>query len=171
MFVIKAGLDGVESVERMKGEGEDASGYTAAVKLYGTKDNADDTDEGYVIEISVPKKFFESSELNVYPKLYNVDGKKKFGADLFEGLKIAVASTWPVVRLSDVKAEVGEAPKIPVTEDVTSTDITGEPSTGDVTTPPGSDNSGAFTVIIAVAAGALVAIAVVVFVIVKKKRK
>ena len=172
MFVIKAGLDGVESVERMKGDGDDASGYTAAVKLYGTKDNAEDKDEGYVIEVSVPKKYFESTELNVYPKLYNVDGKKKFGADLFEGLRVAVASTWPTVRLSDVKAEVGEAPKIPVTEELTSADptvSTDATDTTDVTDVPNANSTGAPIWIIA-AVCAFAVIAIVVFVIVKKRK-
>ncbi|MBQ5648647.1 MAG: hypothetical protein IIV03_00770, partial [Clostridia bacterium] len=66
--------------------------------------NTSDTDEGYVIEFSIPRKYFASTELGVFIKLYNTDGTAAYSWDGFNALKENEPSGWLVVRLSDEKA-------------------------------------------------------------------
>ena len=104
IYRVKLDLNGIVSVGRKSGSGEAVKGYASAVKLYGTKDNASDIDAGYVIEFSIPRKYFASTELGVLIKLYNTDGGKTYAWDGFNGLKEGEPEGWHVVRLSSDKA-------------------------------------------------------------------
>ncbi len=96
-FRLDAGLGGVTSALRIGGEEEIT--VDSAVKLYGTVDNSEDKDEGFVTELSVPKKHFEGSDLRVFVKMYNVDAEKAYSWDGFNGPKEGDVSTWPTVHL------------------------------------------------------------------------
>ncbi len=134
VYKIDLSINGNMSVSRKSGSGESVKGYGSAVKLYGTKDNTSDTDEGYVIEFSMPRKYFSGTELGVLIKLYNTDGTTDHAWDGFNGLKEGDTSTWHIVRLSSDKA-LTERPA--ETEPVTTTEapvVTTEPPV--VTTEP-----------------------------------
>ncbi|MBQ7010528.1 MAG: exo-alpha-sialidase [Clostridia bacterium] len=145
-FRITMGPDGVKSIARTKGTGGAVSGETGAVKVYGTKDDNSDIDEGYVIEGSIPKKYYESTDLRLYVKMYNVDAAKTYAWDGFNGPKESTVTTWHIARLSDVaaKTDPSEAPvtTAPVTTEppvTTTVPVTTEPpvtTTVPVTEPP-----------------------------------
>ncbi|MBE6641083.1 MAG: hypothetical protein E7619_05800 [Ruminococcaceae bacterium] len=133
-YRVTADTDRVKTVQRVKGSGSAVLGFKSAVKLYGTKDDQSDTDEGYVIEFSIPKKYFTSTELRVFMKMYNTDGGNTYAWDGFNGLKEGDQSTWHMVRLSDRKAMTEKPAETepvttaePVTEPVTTAPVTTEP--------------------------------------------
>ena len=73
----------------------------AVVKTYGTLGDNKDTDEGCVIEISVPKKAIDVAEASSYlarPELFNVDGDGLV-RDTLTGVSHYVTTLWPEVKL------------------------------------------------------------------------
>ena len=104
VYRVNLNINGGMSISVKSGSSITVTGHKSAVKIYGTKDNTSDTDEGYVIEFSIPRKYFASTELGVFIKLYNTDGTAAYSWDGFNALKENEPSGWLVVRLSDEKA-------------------------------------------------------------------
>lgn len=58
-FFLKASVYRTKKFQKRKKTS--ISGYTYKTQLYGTADVNSDTDEGMVIEFSIPKKYFEAA--------------------------------------------------------------------------------------------------------------
>jgi len=163
---IEAGINGLNEVTKV-GKNistPDPSLVKSSVKLYGTADNSDDTDEGYIAEIAIPRSFFgESEDYSVQLKISNYDTDGRYAdPDIFNGTKQFVTDTWPVVRLvSDVaKAPETEAPE---------TSAPAVDKTDDVTEP--ADGSGSPVLVFSIAGVVAVAAVIAVAVLVVKKKK
>lgn len=88
------------------GSTSSASGASAKIKLYGTKDKTSDTDSGYVIEARIPKSLFGSAEnLRTFVKLTNKDGSTTYKADIFDGTSESDKTTWHRIFLSPTIAD------------------------------------------------------------------
>ncbi len=78
-----------------------ANGGKAAVKIFGTVNKGTDTDEGALIEISVPKKLVGLAGKTAYPirlELANADGNTWI-RDSFTGVSWFSTGLWPMVEL------------------------------------------------------------------------
>lgn len=101
-FRVTAKLDGSLSILYIdKGVQTKVSGGNAAVKTYGTIDNNNDTDEGAVIEISIPKSLLKltgAKSFKANPALVNQDGEGTV-CDTIEKIPAYVTTSWPEVVL------------------------------------------------------------------------
>ncbi|MBE6679064.1 MAG: hypothetical protein E7598_00920 [Ruminococcaceae bacterium] len=95
-------LDGSMSVLYIdRGVETKVSGGTAAVKTYGTVDNNNDTDEGAVIEISIPKSLVNltnATSFKASPAVVNQDGAGAI-CDTLDNIPAFVTTSWPEVVL------------------------------------------------------------------------
>jgi len=80
------------------------SGSVGSFKLYGTQNNTS-ADEGAVIELSLPRSWFGSSDtLEVFVMLYNHDSGVEYDCDIFDGTAENDKSTWHKIYLSANRA-------------------------------------------------------------------
>jgi len=100
-ITVYADTTGITDVKRTKGSGAAITGYTSATKVYGSIDNGKDSDEGFVIEFSIPKEYFTDDDLRILVKMFNVDGVTEYAWDGFNGLNVGDTSTWHIIRLVD----------------------------------------------------------------------
>ena len=95
-------LDGSVSILYIdKGVETKVSGGKAAVKIYGTVDNNNDTDEGAVIELSIPKgivNLANATSFKASPALVNQDGEGVM-CDTLTNVPAFVTTSWPTVVL------------------------------------------------------------------------
>lgn len=77
------------------------NGANAKFKLFGTLNDAS-ADEGVVIELSLTKSIFGSTDtLRVYAKLYNTDANTQYECDTFDGVSENNKETWHKIYLSN----------------------------------------------------------------------
>ena len=129
-YRVKANHAGAYEIVKISGNSTtDVSGTSSAVKLYGTINNNSDTDEGMVIEFSIPKSAFGGADtLRVFMKMYGNDGRETYAWDGFNGVTEGTLSTWHMVRLSKDTANT-----TPSTDDTTPpTDTTASDTTSTV---------------------------------------
>ncbi len=85
----------------LNGVTKEVKGAKAAISVVGTIGNPEDTDEGYLAEISVPKSAVGLSGATFYyvrPELVNVDGTGSV-KDTLTGVSCISTALWPEVKL------------------------------------------------------------------------
>ncbi|MBQ4150452.1 MAG: hypothetical protein IJC81_01430 [Clostridia bacterium] len=101
-YRVTAKLDGTCTIVYVdKGAETKIDGGTAKVKIYGTVDNNNDTDEGAVIEISIPKalvKLTNATSFKASPLLVNQDGNGVM-CDTLANVPAFITTSWPEVVL------------------------------------------------------------------------
>ncbi len=102
-YRIEVGLGGIRSIDYYSGGAKKQSltGGSAAVKVLGTVGNNDDKDEGYVVELAIPKSLVGlsgASSFKVRPALSNMDGIGST-ADTLTGVSNFSTAQWPSVVL------------------------------------------------------------------------
>ena len=102
-YRIMVGVDGIREIAYFANgtKQQTYTGGSAAVKVLGTVGNNEDTDEGYVVELSVPKALVGLSgaaSFKVRPALANVDGSGTV-ADTLTGVSAFSTALWPTVVL------------------------------------------------------------------------
>ena len=102
-YRITVGIDGSISIDHYAGGVKQSSTTAgkAAVKLLGTLDNNEDTDEGCVYEIAVPKSavgLVGASRFKVRPALTNKDGSGSI-SDTLTGVTPYSTTLWPDIVL------------------------------------------------------------------------
>lgn len=102
-YRVSVKLDGSVSILYLdNGKETKISGGTAAVRIYGSVDNNDDTDEGAVIEVSIPKAILNltnATSFKANPMLVNQDGAGAV-CDTLEKIPAFVTTAWPKVVLN-----------------------------------------------------------------------
>ncbi len=102
-YRIKVGIDGIVQTEYVEGGAtkKTVDGGKAVVKLFGTIGNADDRDEGAVIELSIPKAnlgLTGAESFKLSPALANQDGIGVV-SDGLSGVSPFLTERWPAVVL------------------------------------------------------------------------
>ena len=96
-------MDGAVAIDHYSAgvKQESISAGTAVVKVLGTLDNNEDTDEGCVYEIAVPKSavgLVGAKRFKVRPALANKDGSGSI-ADTLTGVTPYSTTLWPDIVL------------------------------------------------------------------------
>ena len=102
-YRITVGVDGAVAIDHYSAgvKQESISAGTAVVKVLGTLDNNEDTDEGCVYEIAVPKSavgLVGAKRFKVRPALANKDGSGSI-ADTLTGVTPYSTTLWPDIVL------------------------------------------------------------------------
>lgn len=106
IYKIYADVTGVTKFEKSLGKSTNILELPAfAVKVWGTVDDVSDIDEGYALEVAIPKSYFKDADtLRVFIRMNGTDGAKTYSWDGFNGLTESKTETWHMIRLSDKTA-------------------------------------------------------------------
>jgi hypothetical protein len=106
-YKIELGLNGITGIY-LNSNGTytplSASSAQSAVTLNGSADNAGDTDEGYIIELSVPRSLIGAAgkdTIQFNAVLYNKDGGESPVNETFINSALASQSTWIPVKFTN----------------------------------------------------------------------
>jgi len=103
VYKIYADVTGVTKFEQVRNKNKTTLEAPAfAVKVWGTVDDDSDTDEGYALELAIPRALLKDTDmLRVFIRVNGTDGDTAYSWDGFNGLTESKTDTWHIVRLSD----------------------------------------------------------------------